>query len=171
MLDGPNISSDPRSMYRILGADRKEYGPVSADDIRVWIREGRANGQTLACSEGGAWQPLSSFPEFAQALGAAPASPSPLPAPSSSAARVSNPAQLVQGPGIVLVIVGALGDRDWRVRVSAAKTLAVLQAHLYFAEIDALRQDRDPHVRKAARWAARRLYKSLPRSEGWWTWR
>jgi len=109
MLDGPNISSDPRSMYRILGADRKEYGPVSADDIRVWIREGRANGQTLACSEGGAWQPLSSFPEFAQALGAAPASPSPLPAPSSSAARVSNPAQLVQGPGIVLVIVGALG--------------------------------------------------------------
>src|SRR5256885_7127512 len=67
MLDGPNISSDPRSMYRILGADRKEYGPVSADDIRVWIREGRANGQTLACSEGGAWQPLSSFPEFAQA--------------------------------------------------------------------------------------------------------
>src|SRR2546430_689288 len=109
MLDGPNISSDHRSMYRILGADRKEYGPVSADDIRVWIREGRANGQTLACSEGGAWQPLSSFPEFAQALGPAPASPSPLPAPASSAARVSNPAQLVQGPGIVLIIVGALG--------------------------------------------------------------
>src|SRR2546421_343333 len=80
MLDGPNISSDPRPMYRILGADRKEYGPVSADDIRVWIREGRANGQTLACSEGGAWLPLSSFPEFAQALAAAaPASPSPLP--------------------------------------------------------------------------------------------
>ena len=97
-------------MYRILGADRKEYGPVSADDIRVWIREGRANGQTLACSEGGAWQPLSSFPEFAQALAAAaPASPSPLPAPASSAARVSTPAQLVQGPGIFLIIVGALG--------------------------------------------------------------
>jgi HEAT repeat protein len=71
----------------------------------------------------------------------------------------------------VPVIVGALGDRDWRVRVSAAKTLAVLHAHLYFAEIDALRRDRDPHVRKAARWAARRLWKSLPRSEGWWTWR
>jgi len=109
MLDGPNISSDPRPMYRILGADRKEYGPVSADDIRVWIRDGRANGQTLACSEGGAWQPLSSFPEFAQALRAVAASPAPLRGPVSPTARVSTPAQLVQGPGIFLIIVGALG--------------------------------------------------------------
>jgi HEAT repeat protein len=71
----------------------------------------------------------------------------------------------------VPVIVGALGDRDWRVRVSAAKTLAVLKAHLYLEEIEVLQQDRDPHVRKAARWAAGRLWKSLTRSEGWWTWR
>src|SRR5437773_9969168 len=100
MLDGPNISSDPRPMYRILGADRKEYGPVSADNIRVWIREGRANGQTLACSEGGAGQPLSSFPQCAQALAAAPAPPSPVRGPVPPTARVSTPAQLAQGPGM-----------------------------------------------------------------------
>ena len=33
-------------MYYILGGDGKEYGPASADQIREWIRERRANAQT-----------------------------------------------------------------------------------------------------------------------------
>lgn len=61
-------------MYKIVGADRKEYGPVGADVIRDWIRQGRANGQTQVQAEGGAWQPLGLFPEFAEALKSAPAS-------------------------------------------------------------------------------------------------
>jgi HEAT repeat protein len=65
----------------------------------------------------------------------------------------------------VPVVVGALGDRDWAVRASAAKTLAGLHAHLYFDELEALGQDRDPRVRKAAESAARRLWMSLPRSQ------
>lgn len=53
-------------MYRIIGADQKEYGPVSADDMRRWIREGRANAHTLAWLPGQQqWRPLSAFPEFA----------------------------------------------------------------------------------------------------------
>ena len=107
MLDGQNFSGEPRPMYKILGADQKEYGPVSADEIRTWIEQGRANGQTLAQMEGGAWKLLSTFPEFAQALGALPAPPmsglAPSPAPDSQAAK------LVQGPGVFLIIVGALG--------------------------------------------------------------
>jgi hypothetical protein len=56
-------------MYRILGGDRNEYGPASADDVRRWIAEGRLNGQSLARAEGGKeWQPLASFPEFMAAL-------------------------------------------------------------------------------------------------------
>ncbi len=58
-------------MYHIIGADQKEYGPVSADEVRAWITEGRANGQTLARFEGGPWKPLSTFPEFVGSLGAA----------------------------------------------------------------------------------------------------
>ena len=58
-------------MYRIIGADEKEYGPVTADDVRTWIAGGRASGQTLARLDDGAWKPLSAFPEFAGALGAA----------------------------------------------------------------------------------------------------
>jgi hypothetical protein len=53
-------------MYKIIGADQNEYGPVSADDIRCWVRDGRATAQTLAHGEGETdWRPLSSYPEFA----------------------------------------------------------------------------------------------------------
>jgi hypothetical protein len=53
-------------MYKIIGADQREYGPVSADQIRQWMREGRANATTLIQAEGvPGWRPLSTFPEFA----------------------------------------------------------------------------------------------------------
>src|ERR1043166_2638994 len=56
-------------MYKIIGGDQKEYGPVTADELRRWISEGRLNGQSLVRAEGAAdWQPLSSFPKFADAL-------------------------------------------------------------------------------------------------------
>ncbi len=52
-------------MYKIIGADLKEYGPVSAEQIRTWIAEGRLNAQTKACLEGTQdWKPLGMFPEF-----------------------------------------------------------------------------------------------------------
>src|SRR3954464_15857150 len=63
-------------MYRIIGADQKEYGPLPAEQIRQWIAEGRLNGQTPACAEGSQeWKPLADFPEFglgATAAGAIP---------------------------------------------------------------------------------------------------
>jgi hypothetical protein len=56
-------------MYKIIGGDRKEYGPVSAEDLRRWIAEGRLNAQSSIQSEGSAeWKPLSTFPEFADLL-------------------------------------------------------------------------------------------------------
>jgi len=70
-------------MYKIIGGDGKEYGPVSADDVRQWIAEGRANGQTRVQAEGSAdWQPLGSLPEFGLSPDtAAPAPPLPGTAP------------------------------------------------------------------------------------------
>ena len=65
-------------MYKIIGADQKEYGPISADQIRQWIDEGRLNGQTAGQAEGSTeWKPLSQFPEFAEALGASPIASAP----------------------------------------------------------------------------------------------
>ena len=59
-------------MYKLIGADGKEYGPVSADQLRQWISEGRANYETSVLTENAVeWRPLGAFAEFAAALAAA----------------------------------------------------------------------------------------------------
>lgn len=69
-------------MYKILGADQKEYGPVTADQLRQWIREGRANAQTLVQGpESTEWRPLTAFAEFSDALTPAPSA---IPGPQAS---------------------------------------------------------------------------------------
>ena|ERR1041385_4192580 len=63
-------------MYKVVGADRREYGPVSRETILEWIAQGRANAQTIARFEDGAWKPLATFDEFKAALGLPGAPPS-----------------------------------------------------------------------------------------------
>lgn len=91
-------------MYKIIGADHKEYGPITAAVLRQWIAQGRANAQTSVLAEGsGDWKPLADFPELAAALPIAmPPSLSVPPSGSQSAA------DLVNGPGIGLIVTGAL---------------------------------------------------------------
>jgi hypothetical protein len=68
-------------MYKIIGSDQKEYGPVSAEQIHEWFRDGRLNGQTMGCAEGTQeWKPLGTFPEFSF-----------MNAPAGGAASSSNP--------------------------------------------------------------------------------
>lgn len=69
-------------MYKIIGGDQKEYGGLSAEDMRKWIAEGRLNAQSLTKAEGDEdFRPLGGFPEFVDALAAAAAEPPPPPAP------------------------------------------------------------------------------------------
>src|SRR5438093_13097688 len=57
------------SMYKIIGTDGRQYGPVSAEQVRQWISAGRADARTMAQSEGMAdWKPLQTFTEFAEPL-------------------------------------------------------------------------------------------------------
>ena len=64
-------------MYRIIGADGREYGPISAEQVRQWIAESRANASTPTLTEGATeWKPLASIPEFSM-LFAAPAAYAP----------------------------------------------------------------------------------------------
>src|ERR1044071_3363820 len=61
-------------MYKIIGIDGQEYGPVTAEQIRAWVAAGRANAQSKAQLEGTTdWKPLSDFPEFADVLHPKPA--------------------------------------------------------------------------------------------------
>jgi len=57
-------------MFQIIGGDGRAYGPIQAEQLRQWITEGRANGNTLVQIDGAAnWTPLSTIPEFAAAAG------------------------------------------------------------------------------------------------------
>jgi GYF domain 2 len=92
-----------QAMYKIIGADQKEYGPVSADQLRQWLAEGRVTAQTQVLAEGAAeWKALGTLPEFAAAAG---------PAPVMTAAPVTGTgaASLVNGPAIGLMVAAVLG--------------------------------------------------------------
>ena len=57
-------------MYKIIGGDQKEYGPVTSEQLRQWLAEGRVDAQTSVLAEGATeWKPLSAYPEFADVLG------------------------------------------------------------------------------------------------------
>ena len=65
-------------MFKIIGADGRQYGPVTAGTVREWLAAGRANAQTLAQAEGATgWKTLSEFPELADALRLLPVPPQP----------------------------------------------------------------------------------------------
>ncbi len=99
-------------MFTIIGGDGKEYGYVSAEDLRKWIAEGRLNAQSLAKGEGDAeFRPLSAFPEFADAFGGGTArlASSSAPPPFQSGGERETALQAVKGPAIALIIVASLG--------------------------------------------------------------
>jgi hypothetical protein len=80
------------SMYKILGSDQKEYGPVTAEQVQEWIRQRRADAQTMVRAEGaGDWKPLGQFPEFAPSLNAPP----PVAAPVVATIQPDNPISTV----------------------------------------------------------------------------
>ena len=90
-------------MYTIIGADGKEYGPVTAEQLRQWIAEGRANAQTRVRIEGSAdyrllGQLTEFFPSLTTPLGAGFA-PAPFPV---TPLRPNNPMAVT---GLVLGIL------------------------------------------------------------------
>ena len=52
-------------MYKIIGADGRQYGPVSALQIKQWIAEGRVEGRTPVFTDAAAdWNFVGLLPEF-----------------------------------------------------------------------------------------------------------
>ncbi len=63
-------------MYKIRGADNREYGPVNAEVVRQWIAQRRVIAQTLLQREGAPeWREAADFPELADAFGVQPSVP------------------------------------------------------------------------------------------------
>jgi hypothetical protein len=80
-------------MYRIVGADGKEYGPVGIEQMRQWRAEGRINAQTRVQEAGTAvWKTAADFPElgFAPTAGVPSPGSSPPPLTTGQAAGQQN---------------------------------------------------------------------------------
>lgn len=78
-------------MYRIIGADGREYGPISAEQLRQWIAEGRAIATTRVLREGASeWTTLGALPEFSLLFAGATARTGTVP---------GAPVTVVRGPG------------------------------------------------------------------------
>jgi TM2 domain-containing membrane protein YozV len=96
-------------MYKIIGADGQQYGPVTADQVRRWIAERRANGQTLVQVEGTPdWKPLGAISEFAADLRPPPAPPLATPPPTQPSAAASRAGSKIPA-GVFGILLGPLG--------------------------------------------------------------
>ena len=105
-------------MFNIIGADGKQYGPVAGEQLRQWVREGRANGSSQVQPVGGTeWKSLAAMPEFADVFifgtGAPPAA---VPPPVNASARASNKI----AAGICGILLGGLGVHKFILGYSGA---------------------------------------------------
>jgi TM2 domain-containing membrane protein YozV len=104
-------------MYRIIGINGQQYGPINAEQVRRWMAENRVNAQTLMQAEGAQdWKPLSSFSEFAADIKAPPpppigqsAAPAPAPLPAVASPDLVSRASNKIPAGICGILLGGLG--------------------------------------------------------------
>jgi hypothetical protein len=75
-------------MYKIIGQDGKEYGPITAEQVRRWIAESRVDSRTPVFTDGASeWTFAGLLPEFAALFpGAAPQVPPTIAPPKPGAA-------------------------------------------------------------------------------------
>jgi len=99
-------------MYKMIGADGQQYGPVDAEQIRRWLSENRVRNETLIQAEGSQeWKPLRSYPEFSNAsVGNVPPPFSETPPPMSALKTdLSSRASTKVAAGVCGILLGSLG--------------------------------------------------------------
>ena len=97
-------------MYFLIGADGREYGPFSVEQIRDWVAQGRANAHSRVRRDGETtWQALKDFAELADASNVSAAPPPGSPPPALSAESIA--ADYLSRP--VSVDVASCITRGW----------------------------------------------------------
>ena len=110
-------------MYRIIGTDGQQYGPINVEQIRRWLAENRLNAQTLAQAEGSQeWKPLIAYPEFSADFKAPPA-PSPIP---PAGVQVNPRAGSKIAAGICGILLGSLGIHKFILGYTGAGLIMLL---------------------------------------------
>ena len=110
-------------MYRIIGIDGQQYGPVTAEQMRRWLSENRVNVHTLVQAEGSQdWKPLSTFAEFAGDLKAPPppmmAGPAIAPGHPKAGSKIA--------AGIFGILLGSLGIHKFILGYTGAGLIMLL---------------------------------------------
>ncbi|HUE37439.1 MAG TPA: GYF domain-containing protein [Candidatus Acidoferrum sp.] len=106
-------------MYKIIGTDGRQYGPVSVEQIRQWLAQSRVNAQTMAQAQGSyEWKPLSSFPELADEFKAAP--------PAAPGAYSNPRASNKIAAGICGILLGSLGVHKFILGYTGAGLIMLL---------------------------------------------
>ncbi len=114
-------------MYRIIGKDGLQYGPVNAEQLRGWIAENRANAQTLVQVEGSPdWKPLGSLSEFASYLKPPPVSSSTPPAITPLAPSYNPRASNKLPAGLCGILLGSLGIHKFILGYTGAGLIMLL---------------------------------------------
>jgi len=108
-------------MYKIIGIDGRQYGPVNGDQLRRWLAEHRVNSQTLVQTEGAPdWKPLTTLPEFTPELDAVP--PPIIPASSVVASRASHKI----AAGVFGILLGSFGIHKFILGYTGAGLIMLL---------------------------------------------
>jgi TM2 domain-containing membrane protein YozV len=110
-------------MYRIIGSDGQQYGPVTAEQLRRWLVENRVNAQTQIQVEGSSeWKPLGSLPEFTSDLKAPPPFAPARPHDPVLAARAASKIPA----GIFGILLGSLGIHKFILGYTGAGLIMLL---------------------------------------------
>jgi len=97
-------------MYLIIGGDGKQYGPITGEDLRKWISEGRLSAHSLAKADSDAeFRALATFPELADAFARPTAAPGAPPVFGATAGSREEALRLVKGPAMALKITAIIG--------------------------------------------------------------
>ena len=109
-------------MYRVIGTDGQQYGPVMAEQVRRWIAENRVNAQSQAQLEGTQeWKPLVSFAEFTSDFKVPPAMLVP-PAPAAADPRAGTKI----AAGICGILLGSFGIHKFILGYTGAGLIMLL---------------------------------------------
>lgn len=94
-------------MYKIIGSDGKEYGPISLEQLQQWLTEGRLNKDSKVQVEGETtWRSLRELPELAAHWQSTP--PPPPPSFVAFNPNQDSAARAVRGPAIFMLVLTGL---------------------------------------------------------------
>ena len=127
-------------MFIIIGGDGKEYGPVTPEQVRTWIKAGRANLETSAKALGSEeWRRLGDFVEFTAPGDIPPIMGSPATAaPAFTATAVTGLVRADRGARLLARMI------DWAIEITCAIPGGILLGGEILKIVTAASQGKDP---------------------------